>query len=76
MARRSMPDRRHSQALKQLDAGQKYKTKTVARVSAGALSGLYSENWRWLEEGVIGDFTLRVHKKDETEVVVPALITR
>ncbi|MGK7325147.1 DUF4424 family protein [Salmonella enterica] len=58
-------------ALKQLDAGIKYKNEDgSANIGWGYLGYILKTGANW-KEGVIGDFTLRIHKKDETEVVVP-----
>lgn len=58
-------------ALKQLDAGIKVRNEDgSANISWGILSYILKTGANW-KDGVIGDFTLRIHKRQENEVVVP-----
>ncbi|BBW20462.1 DUF4424 family protein [Enterobacter kobei] len=58
-------------ALKQLDAGIKERNEDgSANIGWGILSYILKTGANW-KDGVIGDFTLRIHKSQENEVVVP-----
>lgn len=58
-------------ALKQLDAGIKERNEDgSANIGWGILRYILKTGANW-KEGVIGDFTLRIHKSHKNEVVVP-----
>lgn len=58
-------------ALKQLDAGIKERNEDdSANIGWGILRYILKTGANW-KEGVIGDFTLRIHKNHKNEVIVP-----
>ncbi|HED5891342.1 TPA: DUF4424 family protein [Salmonella enterica] len=58
-------------ALKRLDAGIKYKNEGGdANIGWSELSYILKTGSNW-KDGVISDFTLRIHKKSENEVIAP-----
>ncbi|MIG38907.1 hypothetical protein AHW95_12645 [Salmonella enterica subsp. enterica] len=58
-------------ALKRLDAGIKYKNEDgSANIGWSELSYILKTGANW-KDGVISDFTLRIHKKSENEVIAP-----
>lgn len=58
-------------ALKRLDGGIKYKNEDgSANIGWSELSYILKTGANW-KDGVIGDFTLRIHRKSENEVIAP-----